>query len=216
MKTAFGNKFSIAKDRKTLRCGDYPQLEDRLYQWFLRQRKFKSAISMPILKAKAIQIFNKIKQSDDEHFTASIRWFDRFKKRYGLRNLTITGEQVDCDMGSILPFKEKLKEKIAEKDLKLFQIYNADETGLYWKLLPRKTYVSSDVKKAHGDKVCKDRITALLCTNADGSHKITPLTIDKSKNPRPFKNFILPLNYTSSTNAWMIKITFKHWFFTTL
>lgn len=39
----------------------------------------------------------------------------------------------------VSPFLRKLEEKIKELNLDYNQVHNADETGLYWKLLPGKT-----------------------------------------------------------------------------
>lgn len=206
------NSFSLGNKRKTLRFGNHPELEKRLYQFFMNQRRRNAPVSSLILKSKALKIFDEIKK-DGEQFNASDGWFSRFKKRFGLRYLTVTGESLSCDPEAIEPFKEKLTAKIAEKGYVTSQIYNADETGLFWKLLPNKTYVSKDEKSAPGNKVSKDRISVLLCANGDGSHKIKPLTIGKSMNPRCFKNFRLPVNYASNKTAWMTRDIFKKWFF---
>lgn len=93
------------------------------------------------------------------------------------------------------------------------QIYNADESGLYWKLLPTKTFVSSDEKMAPGRKLAKDRLTFMVCTNASGTHKVKLLVIGKAKKPRSFKqDFVIPVNYRHSKSAWMNAYIFKDWF----
>ncbi|GBL88989.1 Tigger transposable element-derived protein 6 [Araneus ventricosus] len=49
--------------------------------------------------------------------------------------------------------------------------------------------------------------TILLCTNADGSEKLTPLVIGRAKKPRCFKNVkSLPTDYTSNKKAWMTQL----------
>ena len=53
-----------------------------------------------------------------------------------------------------------------EMDLVPAQLYNADESGLYWRCLPEKTLASSDEKEAPGMKKQKDRVTLMLCANA--------------------------------------------------
>ena len=77
-------------------------------------------------------------------------------------------------------------------------VFNADETGLFFKLLPDKTL---EFKKEpwHGGKHSKDRITVLVGANADGSEKLPLLVIGKSKKPRCFKNVrSLPVNYDAT------------------
>ncbi|XP_054087866.1 jerky protein homolog-like [Zeugodacus cucurbitae] len=101
---------------------------------------------------------------------------------------------------------------MAELELCNDQLYNADESGLFWKLLPEKTYVSSMEKRAPGVKSEKQRITFLCCSNATGSHKLKLLVIGKVKNPRSFRNFQCPTDYKSSKSAWMTSAVFKEWF----
>lgn len=103
------------------------------------------------------------------------------------------------------------------------QLYNADESGLYYRLLPdqtfvhacekftpggkfqkeRITFVHACEKSAPGGKLQKKRITFLLCSNADGSHKVKPMVIGKAVNPRCLKNLENPVYYKSNRSAWM-------------
>ena len=97
----------------------------------------------------------------------------------------------------------KLAKVIEEENLILNQVFNCDETGLYWKLLPNKTLVSAREKEAKGFKKPKDRVTLMACTNATGSIKFPLVFIHKSENPRCFKNMDkndLPVDYYSQKN----------------
>jgi len=58
-------------------------------------------------------------------------------------------------------------------------------------------------QKCTGGKLSKKRITVLFGANMSGSQKLPLLTIGKSKNPRCFKNQVVPLNYRSNDKAWM-------------
>lgn len=116
------------------------------------------------------------------------------------------------DESAVAPFIAKLKQVIEAHDLLPQQIYNADESGLFWKLLPDKTLVRRNEATAPGRKSSKERITFLACTNGDGTHKLRILVIGKAKNPRAFKNKTLPVEYVSSGNAWMTSAIFKDWF----
>ena len=86
------------------------------------------------------------------------------------------------------------------------QIYNADETGLYFKCLLDRTLVSKTEDRTTGYKQYKDRVTILVGTNATGDHKLRPLCIGKFQNPRCMKKVnrdSLPVAYNFSRNAWM-------------
>jgi hypothetical protein len=53
----------------------------------------------------------------------------------------------------------------------LDDIYNMDETGLFWKLLPDRTLTSEQLP---GGKLYKERISVAFCCNASGTHKLDP------------------------------------------
>lgn len=146
---------------------------------------------------------------------ASTGCLDKFKNRYGIRNLSIQGEKLSAAEETVEPFLEKLQKVIKERGLILEQIYNADETGLLWKCLPQRTLVSCRKKSAPGFKKAKDCLTVLGCTNATGTHKLKPVLIGKSAKPRCFKNVnmdALPVIYKSQRNAWMNSEIFAEWF----
>ena len=61
-------------------------------------------------------------------------------------------------------------------------IYNGDETALFYKSLPHRTYCCVDDKPAFSTKH-KDRRTLLITTNPDGSDHRKLSVIGKAKNP---------------------------------
>jgi len=67
------------------------------------------------------------------------------------------------------------------------QVFNCDETGLFWENMPRRTYITEEEKAPPRHKPRKDRLTLLLCGNASGHFKIKPLHVYRSENPRVFK-----------------------------
>jgi transposase-like protein len=78
-------------NRKTMKKGEFEQTSEALFLWFVQMRDKGSPISGPILQAKALE-FHKHFNEGEEKFTASIGWLDRWKKRFGVRNLNITGD----------------------------------------------------------------------------------------------------------------------------
>ncbi|XP_066246446.1 jerky protein homolog-like [Euwallacea similis] len=82
----------------------------------------------------------------------------------------------------IEPFKQDLRSIIEKGNLVNEQIYNTDETGLFWRLLPDKTLVKSDEKSAPGRKAEKARLT------------------------------FLAFDYDYSAKAWMTSTIFENWF----
>jgi hypothetical protein len=57
------------------------------------------------------------------------------------------------------------------------QIYNADETGLFWRCLPTSALAGEGETSASGFKQKKDRLTVLTCANSTSTHKVKLLLI---------------------------------------
>ena len=174
-------------------------------------------ISGPLLMCKARQLYPLVYPDDTnlDTFKAGTGWLKRFKDRHGIRALSVHGESLSAAAESIEPFKESLRKLMEEKSLTLTQVFNCDETGLYWKLMPNKTLVSSREKEAKGFKNPKDRVTLMACANATGSIKLPLVFIHKSKNPRCFKHIdknSLPVHYYAQKNSWMDSSIFSEWF----
>lgn len=144
-------------NRKVMKKAENPELEEALYTWFLQQRNNHIPISSEILKAKAKFFYVKMTGKDD--FSASSGWLDKFKLRHGIRYLKICGEKVSSDESAIEPFKKKFADIVAEMDLSEEQVYNADESAAFWRVLPGNTWVHTKEKSAPGRKISKDRVT---------------------------------------------------------
>ena len=87
-------------------------------------------------------------------------------------------------------------------------IYNGDETALFYKSLPHRTYCFDGDKPA-GSAKCKDRLTLLIITNMDGSDHRKLSVIGKSKTPhclqKKYKMQVkdMAVDWYASKNAWM-------------
>ncbi|XP_063378625.1 tigger transposable element-derived protein 4-like [Cydia fagiglandana] len=87
-------------------------------------------------------------------------------------------------------------------------IFNADEFGLLYKLMPDKSYTFNG-EPCHGNG---ERLTVLACANSDGSEKLRLLIIGSEKNPRCLKNVrSLPVTYDVQSHAWMTGRRFADW-----
>jgi hypothetical protein len=120
-------------------------------------------------------------------------------------------------------YKVKFRGIIDKHEYHRDQVFNADETGLFWKKLPNTTYITKGMKHVPGRKIVKDRLTLLLCANASGTCPLKPLLIYHSENPRAFtkKNSKgqktetimkkLPVIWKSNKKAWMNVQLFTDW-----
>uniref|UniRef100_K7G5J3 Jerky protein homolog-like n=1 Tax=Pelodiscus sinensis TaxID=13735 RepID=K7G5J3_PELSI len=167
-------------------------------------------ITGPILQEKALS-FQKEFNEGEPDFMASGDWLDCWKKK-----LSICGEKLSANQEGFLKFKANFHCLIENEGLSCEQIYNCDETGLNYKMLPSKTLASWAEASAPGYKRSKERVPILACTNATGNHKLRLTFIGKAKNPRAFKNIspsALPVSYKNQRNAWMDSAIFRGWFF---
>ena len=102
-----------------------------------------------------------------------------------------------------------LKQQV--KHYELEDIFNFDETALFYRLQPNKTLASHSVK---GDKVNKERLTIALCTNVTGTFKCKAVVIGRYMRPRCFGKVWDPNNvakYYYNLKAWMTMDIFKDW-----
>ena len=65
---------------------------------------------------------------------------DRFKQRHGIRQLAVVEEKLSADLSEVDTFHyETLTGFMEEHNLCPQMLYNADETGLFWKCITDKT-----------------------------------------------------------------------------
>ncbi|UYV81315.1 DNAH6 [Cordylochernes scorpioides] len=112
-------------------------------------------------------------------------------------------------------YPEKLAKIIKDGGYCAHQIFNADETGLFWKKMPTRTYIAKSEKNASGFKAAKDRVTLLLCSNASGDRMLKPLLVNRSLKPRALKGKdlnTLPVHWMANKKAWVTTAIFTEWF----
>ncbi|XP_015429685.1 PREDICTED: jerky protein homolog-like [Dufourea novaeangliae] len=204
---------SFALTSKRMRLSPLKKVNEALTIWFNSERKQNEIIGVTEIKAKAQQFFERF--GGMEIFKVSDGWFHGWKKKNGIRLLVNCGEQVSTDTEAAVNFKNQLLELIEEEKLKLNQIFNADETGLYFKMMPKNTLVIKTENSTAGYGTIKDRVTVMACCNATGSLKMPLLIVGRHQKPGPLKNLmphLLPVKYISQSNACMNITIFETWF----
>lgn len=193
--------------RKKLTQAAHEDLEKALLKWFVDMRAKKMPISGSVLQQKALDYACMLGIDD---FKASTGWLTRFKARHGIIAKVLCGESAASDTNSAATWASSALPEILKKYASS-DIYNADETGLFYELLPTKT-LDMKGQLCSGGKHSKKRATLLLCTNMDGSDKRCPLVIGKSARPRCFKGGkSLPVKYIANNKSWMTRAIFCDW-----
>ncbi|UYV80385.1 hypothetical protein LAZ67_19000038 [Cordylochernes scorpioides] len=194
------------KGRKRLREPGNPDLDKCVLKWFIQARDKKIPVSGHLIRSKAEQFATEMRKTE---FKASSGWLDGFKERNKISFKTICGESGAVNLQVAEQWKNNLRELIQDKDAR--DVFNVDETGLFFKCTPDKTLAFKH-EKCHGGKLSKERVTLLVGANMDGSEKLPLLMIGKAANPRCFKNVkTKPVDYANSARAWMTSYLFEKW-----
>ncbi len=135
-----------------------------------------------------------------QDFEPSHGWLERLKSRHNIKFIKVSGERAAADQAGAENWINNVLPGVIE-GYDLNDVFNADETGLFYKAAPLGTLA---VAGSHptGGKTPKDRVTVLLLCNSTGTEK-KAYAIGKFKNPCCFKKARPPLPYYSSANAWM-------------
>ncbi|CAD6227751.1 GSCOCG00006207001-RA-CDS [Cotesia congregata] len=198
-------------DKKRYKKQEENILDQKLMKWLSQQRSMGRPVSGSFIRKQAL-LYNKL-LNGNENFTASDGWLAKFKKRYGLKNKNANGEKLSADIEGSEDFKEKFNNFRTITGISLDCIYNCDETGLYWKIMPSRTLVQRKKKKAERFKKPKNRVTVMACTNSSGTHKIPLFAIGKSAQPRCLRGIKnVPVHYTHQENSWMTCEIMKTWY----
>lgn len=192
-----------------IRAAANPQLEQALAMWFHQQEARDLIITndMVVGQAKALAARFNVGNS----FAFSDGWIAGFKSRFGLKRVTLHGEANSADQENVQKARENMKHIIAAYSIS--DVYNQDETGVFWRALPHRSLASG---KRAGRKKDKQRVTASITCNADGTDKRQLFVIGKSKRPRSFPKSFQPardwnIRYRSNTKAWMLSSEFAEW-----
>ncbi|XP_028664099.1 tigger transposable element-derived protein 1-like [Erpetoichthys calabaricus] len=209
-------------------------MESALGIWIEDCRKKNIPVDTNIIRQKAKQLYDRFADagvapddddprpgtsaespSESREFTASKGWFEKFKKSFNLASVNLQGEAASADKAAAEKFvADTFKTIIEEGGYQPETVFNMDETALFWKRMPSRTFITKEEAKAPGFKAHKDRITLVMCANAAG-FMIKPGLIYKSKNPRALKNKnknLLPVYWMHNPKAWITKRLTSDWF----
>ncbi|XP_068222864.1 tigger transposable element-derived protein 1-like [Palaemon carinicauda] len=148
-------------------------------------------------------------------YIAGKSWFEKFKRRFGLHSIPFYGEAASAGQEADLRYiKDEFPKLMKEGGYLPEQVFNMDETGLFWKRVLSWTFLYKDEVKKPGLTAHKDRVTLLMCGNAAG-FMVKPSLIYKSLNPQALKNknkALLPVYWMSNKKAWITKALTLDWF----
>ncbi|KAI7958282.1 hypothetical protein MJO29_006499 [Puccinia striiformis f. sp. tritici] len=194
---------------KRIRTLTYPKVEAALSEWMTQAVHYSLPITGEIIKEKWRDFARLDGIPSEEWLKLSSGWLESFKTRHQLRTFRKHGEAASVDITVVESEVVRMQE--ITKDYNLKDIFNMDETGLFYSMPPD---VGLAFKATHGVKSDKTRLTLALTCNADGSEKKPLLFIGKSKKPRSFKGHMAEYynyEYAHNSTAWMTAEIFQRW-----
>ncbi|CAH3998250.1 unnamed protein product [Pieris brassicae] len=145
-----------------------------------------------------------------ENFKCSSSWVQCFRARHNIVAGKVCGEAAGVPNGVSEEWLSHKWPALCE-GYTPEEIFNADETGLFYNLTPDKT-LKFKGEECKGGNLSKTKITVLVAANMTGSCKRKLLVIGKAKKPRCFKNIqSLPVTYENNTRSWMTSQIFEKW-----
>lgn len=119
-------------------------------------------VSGPLLKEKALKFASDL---GIDSFKASNGWLESFLKRNNIVFKTMSGERGAVDTNVVQNWKSRLPALCEGYETR--NIFNMDETGLFFRDTTRSTYFKKGEDCA-GGKRSKDRLTVALCASFTG------------------------------------------------
>jgi hypothetical protein len=192
---------------KEKRSSKFEEVNSCVWEWFTHARSLGIPLTGPLIQKKAKELATEM---GAEGFKASNGWLAAFQKRHNVNLKAISGESHDVNPATVKEWFERLPGLLQGFDVK--NVFNCDETGLFFKALPDKTLAAKG-DACKGGRLSKERLTVLLCTSALGE-KLKPLVIGKYARPRAFgrqkiENF--PVTWKANKSAWMTSELFSNW-----
>ncbi|XP_066108907.1 tigger transposable element-derived protein 1-like [Saccopteryx bilineata] len=162
-----------------LRTNIREEMEKLLLVWVKEKELAGNIVMETVICVKACIIYGNLKKKEpstskeaaEDMFKASHGWFENFKTRSGILSVR-HGEAASADVKATLEYITHFAVLIAREGYIPQQVFNCDETGLFWEKMLWRTFITAEEKKLPGHKPMKDRLTLALCANdsGDSSH----------------------------------------------
>ena len=185
----------LGAKRQKLSVGKHDSIDKAVYKWFMNARERNVLIGGYIIREKALDFAKELNITD---FKASDGWLDRWKNRHNVVFRAISGEERSCTEEMTASWAQTHLPTIMSR----YDIYNADEFGLFYQQLPTKSFHLKG-ERCDGGKFSEVRLTGLATGNAAGE-KLPMFVIGKAEKPRCFKGVTsLPCQYKPQRKPWM-------------
>ncbi|GCC31686.1 hypothetical protein chiPu_0010147 [Chiloscyllium punctatum] len=120
------------------------KIEKLLLVWINQKELAGDSVDKTIICKKALHIHRDLlatplstSTASIEEFKASRGWFDKFRRRTGIHSVIRHGETASSDKKAAEDFVKKFNKFVEDEGYLSHQAFNCDETGLFWKKMPK-------------------------------------------------------------------------------
>ena len=216
------------KSAKRVRQTQHPEVTEMMDLWVSKALGDGVLLTGEVLRQKWSKFADMVCIPDDERLHLSNGWLASFKNRHNLKEMKRHGEAGSADEEIVEKERQRIRDLIKTKGYAWNDIFNMDETGLFYAYVLWPFPVSPNNmfpirlppdrgladKKHSGVKGRKVRLTYVLTSNASGSEKREPFVIGKAHKPRAFNKKSgadLGFLYRNNAKAWMTTTLYQEW-----
>ena len=107
-----------------------------MYLWVSKAMDDRILLTGEVLCQKWNQFADLVGIPADDRLGLSNGWLARFKERNGLKETKWHGEAASADADTVDAERKRIQELIQKYGYQLHDIFNMDETGLFYKYVP--------------------------------------------------------------------------------
>lgn len=191
---------------------NYPDVDKALVEWVLMYQERFNIIGY-LIETKAAECrklcYPNTNSIKEDASGSSNGWLQSFQKRNSIKGYRRHGESGSVNQLLIQNALPHIRDVIDEYNPE--DVYNMDETGLFFRLQPDRSLATYAIQ---GQKKDKERISIVICANESGTDRIPLTIIGHYKNPHCFKDHgnnmeRYGIKWRVYTKAWMTTTIFQ-------
>ena len=124
------------RNAKRVRQTQHPEVTEMMDLWVARAMHHGIDLNGEVLRQKWMRFADLVGVPDDERLHLSDGWLTKFKARHNLKNRKRHGEAASADPEAVEQDRQRLRNLITKYGYKLCDIFNMDETGLFYAYVP--------------------------------------------------------------------------------
>ncbi|ETV90449.1 hypothetical protein H310_14772 [Aphanomyces invadans] len=165
---SYNIKDESAKTRKNFHRPRFPDLDMEVAQWVAMANEQQAGVTGRLIPRAATRIVSRLNLQGQ--VKCSNGWLNHMQIRHNLKMHRLHGEAASASPAEVDSGRVALQN--VTRLYRAPNIYNMDETGLFYNGQPRTTIAD---KPRPGQKQDKNRTSVALATNVDGSDKLAPI-----------------------------------------